>query len=124
METRHPTSEQGFTSIEVQLARLGMNPQAPIVQSLQPHRVQYQAVRLLEQGATAAGPSPLAVPPPLRHVYNVTPAPPPQHQRCYQLKMVADIALQHAKFHGDMKIVEGWMLQMNDYFTIIQTQNE
>ena len=37
MESRHQKSEQRFASIEVQLARLGMNLQAPKVQSPQPH---------------------------------------------------------------------------------------
>ena len=47
MKSRHQKSQQRFASIEAQLARLGMNPQAPIVQSSQPHQVQYQAVPLL-----------------------------------------------------------------------------
>ena len=47
MESFHQKSEQRFATIEGQLARLGMNSQAPIVQSPQPHRVQYQAVPLL-----------------------------------------------------------------------------
>ena len=37
MESCHQKSERRFASIEAQLARLGMNPQAPIVQSPQPH---------------------------------------------------------------------------------------
>ena len=77
MESRHQKSEQRFASIKAQLARVGLNPQAPTVQSLQPHRVQYQAVPLLEQGAAAAVPPPPPVPPPSRHVYNASPSPPP-----------------------------------------------
>ena len=89
MESCHQKSEQRFASIEVQLARLEMNPQAPIVQSLQLHWIQYQAVPLLEQGDATAGPPPPPVPPLLRHGYNVTPSLPTQHQRGYQLDMVA-----------------------------------
>ena len=73
MESRHQKSEQRFASIEAQLAKLGMNPQAPFIQSPQPHQVQYQTVPLLEQVAASAGPPPLPVPPPSRHVYNVSP---------------------------------------------------
>ena len=72
MESRHQKSEQRFASIEAQLARLEMNPQAPIVQSPRPHQVQYQAVTLLEQGAAAAGPRPPPVSPPSKYIYNVT----------------------------------------------------
>ena len=80
IETYYLASEQQFASMEGQLAGLGMNSQAPTVQSPQPHQVQYQAVPRLEQGAAAAGPPPPPVPLPSRHVYNVTPAPPPQQQ--------------------------------------------
>ena len=48
MESCHQKSKQWFARINVQLARLGMNSQAPLIQSPQPHRVQYQAVPLLE----------------------------------------------------------------------------
>ena len=48
MESRQQKSEQRFVSIKAQLARLGMNSQATIVQSPQPHGVQYLAVPLLE----------------------------------------------------------------------------
>ena len=78
MESRHQIFEQRFASIEAPLARLGMNLQAPIVQSPQPHQVQYQALPLLEQGAATAGPPPPPVPPPSRHVYNASLSPPPQ----------------------------------------------
>ena len=37
MESRHQESEQPFTSIEAQLAKLGMNPQASLIQSPQQH---------------------------------------------------------------------------------------
>ena len=46
MESRHQKSKQGFASIKAQLARLGINSQASIIQSPQPHQVQYQAVPL------------------------------------------------------------------------------
>ena len=82
MESRHQKSEQRFASIEAQLAKLGMYPQAPLIQSPQPHRVQYQAVPLLEEGAATAGPPAPPVPPASRHVYNVTSSPPPQYQAC------------------------------------------
>lgn len=80
-----------------------MNPQAPVVQYPQCYCIQDQAVPLLENGAAVAGsPSPL-VPPSLRHLYNVTPSPPPQQQLRYHLEMVAGQAPQPAKFRGDMK---------------------
>ena len=103
---------------------LVMNLQVPIVLSLQPHQVQYQAVPLLEQGAATAGPPPTPVLPPSRHVYHITPSPPPQHQRSYQPEMVAGKAPPPSKFRGNMKGPEGWILQMDDYFTITQTRNE
>ena len=78
VESRHQKSKQRFASIEAQLARLGMNSQATIVQSTLPQRIKYQAVPLLEQVAGAAGPSPPPGPPPTRHVYNASPSPPPQ----------------------------------------------
>ena len=110
MESRHQKSEPQFGSIEAQLARLGMNLQAPIVQSPQPHRVQYQAVLLLEQGPAAAGPTTRPVPSPSQHAYNVTPSPSPQHQPRYQPEMVAGTAPPHAKFRGNMKDLAGWIL--------------
>ena len=103
IESRHQKSEQRFASIEAQLARLGMNPQAPIVQSPQPHRVQYQAVPLLEQGAATVVPSPPPVPPQSRHVYNASPSPPPQHYPRYQPDMVAGKAPPASKFRRNMK---------------------
>ena len=118
MEFRHQKSKQRFLSIEAQLARLGMNPQAPIVLSSQPHRAQYQAVPLLEQGAAAAGPPPPPVPPPSRHVYNASPSPPPQRYPCYQPDLVAGKAPPPSKFRGNMKDLEGWILPMDDSFTI------
>ena len=48
METHQLASEQRFASIEKQFARLGMNSQGPIVQSLQLCSIQHQAVPLLE----------------------------------------------------------------------------
>ena len=38
--------------------------------------------------------------------------------------MVAGKAPPPAKFRGNMKDLEGWILQMDDYFTITQTRNE
>ena len=75
IESRLQKSEQRFASIEGQLARLGMDPQAPILQSPQPYRIQYQAVPLLERGAAAGGPPPPPVLPPSGHVYHVTLSP-------------------------------------------------
>ena len=106
MESRHQKSEQRFASIEAQLARLGINPQAPIVQSPQPHPVQYQVVPLLEQGAAAAGPPPAPVPPPSRHVYNASPSPPPQRYLRYQWDMVAGKAPPPSTLRGNIKDLE------------------
>ena len=78
MVTCYQVLEQRFASIETQLARLGMNSQASIEQCPQPYQTQHQAVLLQEQGAAATGPPPAPVPPLSRHVYNVTPSPPPQ----------------------------------------------
>ena len=68
IETRHLASEQLFTSIEEDLARLGMQPQAPIVQSPLLYYIQQQAVPLQEQGGAAAGPPPPPVPPLSRYI--------------------------------------------------------
>ena len=38
--------------------------------------------------------------------------------------MVAGKAPPPSKFRGNMKDLEGWILQMDDYFTITQTHNE
>ena len=73
------------------------------MQSPQPYDIQPQAVPLLEQEATATGPPRQPVPPPSRHVHDVTPFPPLQRQRHYHLDMVAGIALPPAKFHVAMK---------------------
>ena len=124
LESRHQKCKQRFASIEAQLARLGMNPQAATVQSPQPHRIQYHAVPLLEQGVAIVGPPPPPVPPLSRHVYNASPSPPPQRYPRYQPDMVAGKAPPSSKFRGNMKDLEGWMLQMDDYFTITQTRNE
>ena len=48
METPQSESEQRFAIIEAQLARLGLNLEAPIVQSPQPRAIQYQAVLLVK----------------------------------------------------------------------------
>ena len=70
------------------------------------------------------GPLPLLVPPLSRHVLNVKPSPPPQQQTLYYSEMVAAKALLPAKFCADMKNLEGWILQIDDYFIIIQTHNK
>ena len=100
-----------------------MNPQASIVQSPQPHRIQHQAEPLPEQGVTAAGPPP-PVPPLSRHGYNTSPSPPAQRYQRYQPEMVAGKAPLPGKFCGNMKDLEGGILQMDDHFTITQTYNE
>ena len=109
METCYLASGQRFASIEEQLARLGMNPQAPIVQSLPSCSIQYQAVLLQEQGGTAAGPPPPPVPPPSRHVYNITASPLPQLQQYCQPEMVAGKAPPLSKFRGNMKDLNEWI---------------
>ena len=38
--------------------------------------------------------------------------------------MVAGKAPPPSKFRGNMKHLEGWILQMDDYFTITQTCND
>ena len=38
--------------------------------------------------------------------------------------MVADKAPPLSKFWGNMKLLEEWILQIDDYFTITQIQNE
>ena len=97
MESHHQKSKQCLASIEAQLARLGMNLEALIVQSPQPQRIKYQAVPLLEQGAATAGPPP-PVPPTSRHVNNASPSPPRQRHQRYQPEMVAGMAAPPAKF--------------------------
>ena len=101
-----------------------MRVQATIVQSPLLYRVKHQAVPLLEQGAAGAGPQPPPLPPPLTHVDNVMPSPLLQYQQPYNPEMVASKAASPAKFHGNMKNLVGWILQMHDYFTIMQTCNE
>ena len=86
--------------------------------------MQHQTVPLQEEGAAAAGPPPPPVPPPLQQVYNITPSPPLQRQQRYHLDMVAGKAPPLGKFPGDMKNLEGWILQMDNNFTIIQTRNQ
>ena len=100
-----------------------MNLETPILQSPQPHQVQYQALPLPEQVVATGGPPLPPVPPLLRYVYNVTPSPPLQHQRRYQPEMIAGMAPPPAKFRGNMKDPEGWILQIDDYFRITQTRN-
>ena len=103
METSHLVSEQCLASIEAQLARPGMKPQAPIVQTCQAYCIQHQAVPLQEQGAAAAGPPPPPVPPLSRHVYNITLSPPPQWHQLYHTEMIAGKAPPPTKFLGNTK---------------------
>ena len=123
MEICHLPSEQRLASIKVQLARLGIQLQAPTVQVVQPYCIQLQAVPLLEQGAADAGPPPPPVPPPSKHIYNVTPSLPSQQQDCYYQEMVADKAPPPAKFGSTMNNLEAWILQMDANFTVAQTCN-
>lgn len=128
MNNRHQEYSERFTRIEASLARLGVQPQAPPVQSPQPHRQQHQAVQLLEQGVAAAPPAP-PVPPPSRHIINASPSPPPeprqqQRRRPVEDDMVPGKAPPPGKFKGKMEELEGWILQMEDYFTITRTHHE
>ena len=100
-----------------------MQPQAPIVLSPHSYCMQHTAIRLLEQGATATGPLQPPIPPLPRHISNVTQSSPHQ-QQCYQPEMVASKAPPPAKFCGDMINLEGWILWVDDYFTIMQTDNK
>ena len=79
---------------------------------------------MLEQGAAAAGHLPPPVPPLSGHVNNVTPSPPFQRQHRYHAEMVASKVPPLAKFRSDVKNLEGWILQMDDYFTLTQTRNK
>ena len=117
-------SELSFTSIEVQLARLGMQPQLPIVQSLEPRPIEHQAVPLLEQGATAIRHPAPPVPTSSSYIYNVTQSPLSQQYQRYHPEMVAGTAPPSAKCRGDVKNLHGWILQIDDYFTMTQICNE
>ena len=77
METRYLASEESFASIEGQFKRLKMQPQAPIVPSMQLYRIQHLAVPLLEQGAATTEPPPPPVLLSWRYVCYVTTSPPP-----------------------------------------------
>ena len=60
----------------------------------------------------------------LHHLFITLNEQPPQRYSRYQPDMVAGKAPPTSKFLGNMKDLEGWMLQMEDYFTITQTRNE
>src|SRR5207253_5614455 len=101
---------------EEQLARLGVQPHSP-----QPRTPQRRAVPQLEQAAAAAAPQLPPVPPPSRQIINVSPSP---HREQDEQDMVAGKAPPPSKFGGKMEKLEGWLLQMDDYFTITRTRNE
>ena len=52
---------------------------------------------------------------------NVSPS--PHREECEQ-DVVVGKALPPSQFSGKMEKLEGWLLQMDDYFTITRTQNE
>ena len=67
-----------------------------------------------------ARPPPQEVPSVSRYVYNVIPFPLYQQQQDYYLEMVAGKAPAPAKLHEDKKKLKGWILPMDNYFTITQ----
>lgn len=115
MERRHRGYEQRFTQIEQQLARLQVQPHSP-----QPRTQGQRTVHLLEQAAATAGVPPPPVPPPSRSIINATPSPPPQrNQRQHQNnEWVAGKAPTPQAFGGKQEDLEGWLLQMDDFFKI------
>ena len=71
-------------------------------------------------GSHCSRTSATTVPPPFRHVYNASLSLLRQWYQCYLSEMVAGKAPAAAKFRGNMKDPEGWILQMHDYCTITQ----
>ena len=116
-EDRHQEYNEQFQRMEQQLAALGVQQRSP-----QPRRIQQQAVPLLEQAAAAAAAPPLPpVPPPSRQIINASPS--PQRQQDEQ-DLVTGKAPPPSKFSGKMEKLEGWLLQMDNYFTITRIRNE
>jgi hypothetical protein len=117
MERRHQEYEQRFTRMEEQLARLQVQPHSP-----QPRNQRQHAVHLLEQAAANGPPLP-PVPPPSRFIANATPSPPPQRRNQHE-DWVAGKAPTPLAFDGSKDSLEGWLLQMDDFFTITTITNE
>lgn len=103
IETRHLAFQQCFAGIEAQLAILRIQPQAPIVLSTLPYRVQYHVAPQVELGAARAGPPSPPVPSLSSFTYNVTLSQPQLIQRCYQLEIAGGKPPLPAKFRIKLK---------------------
>ena len=84
--------------MEKQLASLEIRMQDPCVQCQQSYLFQYQAVLLMEQGATTAGPPLLRVLYPSSHVYYITPSLHPQQYPHSHTEMVGGKVPPSPKF--------------------------
>src|SRR5205807_1386025 len=115
-EEHHQAYDQRFAAIEQQLTRLGVQPHSP-----QPRVPRGRAVPQLEEAAAAAAPPAPPVPPPSRQIIDVLPSP---HRPQDEPDMVAGKAPPPSKLSGKMEKLEGWLLQMDNYFTITRTRNE
>ena len=117
---RHQAYEQRFAGIEAQLARFQIQPHSPRPRPLQP-----QAVPLLEQAAARIPPPPL----PPHSEYNVenscSPSPQDYYRPRYQAHDdIAGKAPPPKPFKGEQSKLKGWILQMEDYFTITSTRRD
>ena len=89
----------------------------------QPERPQVQVEQLeaIVGQYLYAPPSPS---PPQQQIYNAEPSPPPRRRQNNDDDMIAGKTPPPSKFNGNRERLEGWLLQLTDYFTITGIRNE
>lgn len=111
---RHADQERRFTNIEQRLARLEVHPRTP-------SQIHQPSPRAAQAGRGFLPPpprSPLELQQPPR---SPTPIIPPARE---QGNLIRGNAPLPAPFNGDSKLLEGWILQMEQYFLITGVENE
>ena len=119
MNRRHQAYEQRFASIEARLARPQRELHSPQPRTLQPH-----TVPLLEQAAAGIPPPP--PPPRSGYCFGESPSPSPHgyYRPPHQGDDTAGKAAPPKPFKGKQSELEGWILQMEDFFLITNTRRE
>ena len=111
--------ERRFASIEERLGQLELRPLMP-----QPERPQVQVEQLEAIAGQYLG-APPPPSPPQHQIYNAEPSPSPRRRRQNNDDdMIAGKAPPPSKFNGNRERLEGWLLQLTDYFTITGIRNE
>ena len=119
-ETRHNAYMTRMATIEERLTRL---EQRPVPQVISPQPIS-PPTNLQQLTLSAAQMQPPPPPPPDEQ--QQAPPPPPSPHRALQIDddMVAGKAPIPGKFSGDRDQLEGWILQMDDYFVVTKIRNQ